>query len=86
LSRASIALCIFLDGSTGTSRVDVPPVMKDMQAHLKKLRAQIAECERLQRAAKGKIKRDVFKRLVAHYRALASDLEQAIAGSRTEEE
>jgi hypothetical protein len=60
--------------------------MKDMQAHLKKLRAQIAECERLQRAAKGRIKRDVFRRLVAHYRVLASDLEQAIAASRTKEE
>jgi hypothetical protein len=55
------------------------PAMKDMQAHLEKLRANIAECERLQRAAKGKVKPDIFKRLVAHYRVLASDLASDLA-------
>jgi hypothetical protein len=85
IGDGNLVLCILLNGRAGALRVDVP-AMKDMQAHLKKLRAQIAECERLQRAAKGRIKRDVFRRLVAHYRVLASDLEQAIVASRTEEE
>jgi hypothetical protein len=59
--------------------------IKDMQAHLETLRAQIAECQRLQRAAKSKIKRDIFQRLVVHYEALAGELEQAIAAMRTKE-
>jgi hypothetical protein len=59
--------------------------MKDMQAHLKTLRAQIAECERLHWAAKSKIKRDIFKRLVAHYTILAGELERAIAASQSKE-
>jgi hypothetical protein len=53
--------------------------MQDMQAHLEKLRLQIVECERLQAAARHKIKRDIFARLAAHYRDLARDLEAAIA-------
>jgi hypothetical protein len=48
--------------------------MKDMQAHLETLRANIAECERLQKAAKNGIKRATFERLVAHYRVLAAEL------------
>ncbi|WP_035683958.1 hypothetical protein [Bradyrhizobium sp. Cp5.3] len=53
--------------------------MKDMKAHLELLRVQIAECERLQKAAKSQIKRDVFTRLLVRYRAIATELEQAIA-------
>jgi hypothetical protein len=53
--------------------------MQDMLAHLEKLRAQIADCERLQGAAKNKIKRNIFARLAAHYRGLARELEAAIA-------
>jgi hypothetical protein len=60
--------------------------MKDMKAHLKTLRAQIAACERLQREAKSKIKRDIFRRLVIRYKALARDLEQAIEASRAKED
>jgi hypothetical protein len=55
--------------------------MRDMLAHLEKLRRQISECERLQKAAKGKIKRDIFKRLATHYRRLARELEAAIAAA-----
>ena len=55
--------------------------MKDMQAHLETLRAQIAECERLGRTSKGKIKRDIFEKLASHYKVLAAELEQAIAAS-----
>jgi hypothetical protein len=55
--------------------------MQDMLAHLEKLRAQIADCDRLQGAAKNKIKRDTFARLAAHYRGLARELEAAIAAA-----
>lgn len=55
--------------------------MRDMLAHLAKLRAQIAECERLQKATKSKIKRDIFIRLTTRYRGLARELEAAIAAA-----
>jgi len=60
--------------------------MKDMQAHLETLRANIAECERLQKAAKNGIKRATFERLVAHYRVLAAELERAIEVKAKEDE
>ncbi|MBR0780826.1 hypothetical protein [Bradyrhizobium iriomotense] len=53
--------------------------MKDTLAHLEMLRVQIAECERMQQAAKSQIKRDVFARVLVRYRAIAVELEQAIA-------
>lgn len=53
--------------------------MKEMQAQLDLLRAQIAECERLQIVAKNQIKRDLYARLLVRYRAIASELEHAIA-------
>ena len=62
----------------------ISPAMKDMQAHLKTLRTQIAECERLRRTAKSKIKRDIA-RLVVRYKALARDLERAIAAAQAKE-
>ncbi|WGS22999.1 MULTISPECIES: hypothetical protein [unclassified Bradyrhizobium] len=59
--------------------------MKDMQAHLKTLRANIAQCERLHRESKSRIKRDIFWRLMTHYKALADELERAMAGMQSEE-
>jgi hypothetical protein len=59
--------------------------MKDMIEHLKTLRAQISKCEHLQRTSKGKIKPAIFGRLVAHYRVLAGELEQAIAAQAEED-
>lgn len=53
--------------------------MKEMLAHLEMLRSQIAECERLQNSAKSQIKRDLYTRLLVRYRAIAIELEQAIA-------
>lgn len=53
--------------------------MKEMQAHLELLRAQIAECERIQATARSQTKRDVFARVLARYRAIAAELERAIA-------
>ncbi len=58
--------------------------MKDMQAHLETLRANIVQCERLHREAKSRIKRDVFARLAAHYRVLAGELERAIAEEQSQ--
>lgn len=56
--------------------------MKDMQAHLATLREQIAKCQALEQASKTHIKRDIFRRLVAHYKVLAGELERAIDESR----
>lgn len=53
--------------------------MKDMQAHLELLRGQIAECQRMQQAAKSELKRDALARLLARYSAIAVELEEAIA-------
>ncbi|WP_407114127.1 hypothetical protein [Bradyrhizobium sp. LMG 9283] len=53
--------------------------MKEMQAQLNLLRAQIAECERLQMVAKNQTKRDLYARLLVRYRAIATELEHAIA-------
>jgi hypothetical protein len=53
-----------------------------MRAHLERLRAQIAECERLERAARSKIKRDIFAKLAAHYSVLAGELEKAIVAEQ----
>ena len=58
--------------------------MNDLLAHLETLRAQIAECERLQREAKSTIKRDIFAKLAAHYKALAGELERAVAEAKAE--
>lgn len=56
--------------------------MKDMQAHLEKLRAQIAECELIRDLATNKAKRDLFAKLADHHRLLASEVERAIAKSK----
>lgn len=56
--------------------------MKDMQTHLETLREQIAKCQALELASKTRVKRDIFKRLVAHYKILAGELERAIAEAR----
>ena len=55
--------------------------MKDMQAHLNSLRAQIADCERLRRGARSQVKRDIFGRLATQYKCLATELERAITAS-----
>lgn len=53
--------------------------MKEMQAQLDLLRAQIAECERLQIVANNQTKRDVYAKLLVRYGAIATELEHAIA-------
>jgi len=63
-----------------------PVCMNDMQSHLKTLRAKIDECKRLERASKRPVRRDVFKRLAAHYKVLADELERAIAQTSNDQE
>jgi hypothetical protein len=53
--------------------------MKDMQAHLEKLRIQIVECEMIRDLATSPSKRELFGKLVEHYKVLAAEVERAIA-------
>ncbi len=52
--------------------------MKDMQAHLEKLRADGAECARIRDLATDKAKRELFDRLAVHLSILADQVEEAI--------
>lgn len=57
--------------------------MKDMQAHLEKLRVQIAECEMIRDLATAPGKRELFTKLAAHFKVLAGEVEKAIAAAGT---
>jgi len=50
--------------------------MKDMQAHLEKLRTETAECEMIAKLATEK--HELFSKLAQHYKVLASEVERAI--------
>ncbi len=52
--------------------------MRDMQAHLETLRTETAECEIIAGLATDKAKQDLFTKLAAHYRVLASEVERTI--------
>jgi hypothetical protein len=52
--------------------------MKDMQAHLEKLRDDAAECAVISGLATDKEKRDLFERLSRHLNALADQVELVI--------
>ena len=52
--------------------------MQDMQAHLEKLRTQLAECELIRDLATDAGKRELFTRLAAHFKVLAGEIEAAI--------
>ena len=56
--------------------------MQDMQAHLEKLRTQVAECELIRDLATDAKKRDLFDRLVKHHKMLVAEIERVIAESR----
>jgi len=56
--------------------------MKDMQAHLEKLRTQVAECELIRDLATDKAKRELFNRLAEHLRVLAEEIERAMDGTK----
>ena len=49
--------------------------MKDVQAHLEKLRAQIVECELIRDLATDPVKRETFGRMAEHFKVLAGQLE-----------
>jgi hypothetical protein len=57
--------------------------MKDMEAHLEKLRADAAECALIRDLATDPQKRALFTRLAKHLATLASEVEAAIATKRT---
>ena len=53
--------------------------MRDMQAHLVKLREQAAEFIRIASRATDAAKQELFGRLAEHFLVLASEVEKAIA-------
>ncbi|WP_439395097.1 hypothetical protein ACRQ5Q_38950 [Bradyrhizobium sp. PMVTL-01] len=59
--------------------------MKDVQAHLEKLRAQIAECELIRDLATNPLKRDTFGRMAEHFKVLADQLEYLIKYGKANE-
>jgi hypothetical protein len=60
--------------------------MKDMRAHLEKLRADAAECALIRDLATDPEKRHLFTRLAEHLQTLASEVEAAIAAKLSGEE
>jgi hypothetical protein len=57
--------------------------MKNMQAHLEKLRSDAAECALIRDLATDLEKRALFSRLADHLSTLASEVEAAIAAKLT---
>ena len=52
--------------------------MKDMQAHLEKLRREAADCRLISDLATDKEKRELFSRVADHLGVLAAQLARAI--------
>ena len=52
--------------------------MKDMQAHLEKLRVQVAECEMIRDLATDPAKRKLFGRLAEHFKVLVGEIERTM--------
>ena len=57
--------------------------MRDMQTHMEKLLADAEECALISKLATDMQKRELFARLAAHLRVLASEVERAIATKKT---
>ncbi|WFU35937.1 hypothetical protein QA635_16595 [Bradyrhizobium brasilense] len=55
--------------------------MKDMQAHLEKLRVEAEECELISKLATNATKKSLFAKLAAHHRTLADEVEQTMKAS-----
>ena len=53
--------------------------MKDMQAHLEKLRCDAEECALISKLATDGRKKELFARLAEHLTIMASEIERAIA-------
>jgi hypothetical protein len=60
--------------------------MKDMQAHLEKLRTDAADCALIRDLATDPQKRALFTRLADHLASLAAEVEAAIASKLGGEE
>jgi hypothetical protein len=56
--------------------------MNDMITHLEKLRVQAVEFELIRDLATDMAKRDLFDKLAQHFKALAAEVERAIAASK----
>ncbi|UFX43026.1 hypothetical protein HAP47_0027870 [Bradyrhizobium sp. 41S5] len=56
--------------------------MKDMQAHLEKLRLEAEECELISKLATNKTKKELFAKLAAHHRTLADEVERTMKVAR----
>ena len=54
--------------------------MKDMQAHLEKLRVEAEECELISKLATNATKKQLFAKLAVHHRTLADEVERAMNG------
>lgn len=52
--------------------------MRDIQAHLEKLRTQVAECEMIRDLATDPKKRELFNRLAEHHKVLVAEIERTI--------
>jgi hypothetical protein len=56
--------------------------MKDMQAHLEKLRTDAAECAMTSDLAMDKEKRELFATLSAHLTVLANEVERVMRAAK----
>jgi hypothetical protein len=52
--------------------------LKDMEAHLEKLRVQITECEMIRDLATEPKKTELFARLAEHFKVLAGEIEKTM--------
>ena len=55
--------------------------MKDMQAHLERLRNEAEECELISKLATNGTKKALFAKLAEHHLTLIKEVEEAIAAS-----
>ena len=53
--------------------------MRDIKAHLEKLRMQVAECELIRDLATDPQKKELFARLAEHHKVLAAEIDRVIA-------
>ena len=56
--------------------------MKDMHAHLEKLRDDAAECALIRDLATDKEKRELFANLSAHLKVLADEVERVVKATK----
>lgn len=59
--------------------------MKDMRAHLEKLRTDAEECALISKLATDVQKRELFAKLAAHLRVLAQEIEHAMSAQKASE-